>query len=125
QAELARPWETIILPARLRHGRAGVKSIEPKHDVRIELSKASNGTAVAGTDQVQITYQIFEGMTQPQPGPGPLAEAVRAVIDLDHGSLGREQRRLEQILQEQFGSPGLSIEPVSLRVSEHSAEEDQ
>lgn len=99
QAELARPWETLILPARLRHGKAGGTSAEPKPkpDVTIEL--------VPETDQVRISYQIFDGMVQPQPGPGPLAEVVRAVIEYDPQALKDEQKRLEKELLEHLGEP--------------------
>ena len=99
-AELARPWHAVILPARLRHGKAGPTAAIPKYDVKIDigtLPPASGG--ITGADHVTITYQIFEGVTQPQPGPGPLAEVVRTVIDLDPESLRVRQRRLEQSLQ--------------------------
>jgi hypothetical protein len=97
QAALARPWQTVILPARLRHGKAGPTPVGPKSGVKIEMPAvgAVNGES-AGADQVRITYQIFEGVPQPQPGPGPLAEAVRAVLDLSPEDLRRRQRRLEE-----------------------------
>lgn len=99
-AELARPWQTVILPARLRHGRAGPTSVDTKHNVNIELMP---GDGSAGTEQVRITYQVFEGMAQPQPAPGPLAEVVRTVIELDPDKLRARQRQLEQALRAQFG----------------------
>jgi len=104
QAALARPWQTVILPARLRHGKAGPTPVGPKSGVKIEMPAvgAVNGEH-AGADQVQITYQIFEGVPQPQPGPGPLAEAVRAVLDLSPEDLRRRQRHLEEQVIAQLG----------------------
>jgi hypothetical protein len=99
QAQLARPWQSVILPARLRHGKAGPKPTTPKSEVKIEVRPVAtvNGS-IAEVDQVMISYQIFEGMPQPQPGPGPLAEVVRAIIDLAPQALRAEQRRLEESL---------------------------
>jgi hypothetical protein len=123
QAELARPWQTVILPARLRHGRAGPKSAETKYGAKIEIVPGNgNGAYGVGTDQVQITYQIFEGMAQPQPGPGPLAEVVRAVIELDPESLRKEQHRLERLLHAQFGAPGQEADPASAGVGQSGEE---
>ena len=104
QAALARPWQTVILPARLRHGKAGPTPVGPNAGVKIEMPAvaAVNGER-AGADQVQITYQIFDGVPQPQPGPGPLAEVVRAVLDLSPEDLRRQQRRLEQQVLAQLG----------------------
>jgi hypothetical protein len=104
QAALARPWHTVILPARLRHGKAGPTPVGPKAGVTIEMPAigAVNGES-AGADQVRITYQIFDGVPQPQPGPGPLAEAVRAVLDLSPEGLRRRQRRLEEQIIAQLG----------------------
>jgi hypothetical protein len=105
QAELARPWQQVILPARLRHGRAGPKSAGAQYGVKIELAPAAtNGNGAVGVEQVQISYQIFEGMAQPQPGPGPLAEVVRAVLELDPEVLKKELSRLEELLHAQLGS---------------------
>jgi hypothetical protein len=119
-AELARPWQNIILPARLRHGKAGPKAAKAKYGVKIELASIDengNGTAHGngisngngahhpGADQVEITYQIFDGMTQPQPGSGPLAEVVRTVLELDPGPLKKELRRLEQRAHTQLAEP--------------------
>ena len=50
----------------------------------------ANGNGAIGVQQVQISYQIFEGMAQPQPGPGPLAEVVRAVLELNPEVLKQE-----------------------------------
>jgi len=107
QAELARPWQTVILPARLRHGKAGPKPAKPKCEVKIEMPTvtAVNGD-YAGADRVKITYQLFDGIPQPQPDSGPLAEVVRAVLDLSPERLRREQRRLELSIYAQFGEPG-------------------
>lgn len=104
QATLARPWQTVILPARLRHGKAGPVPVGPNPAVKIEMPAAGalNGES-AGADQVRITYQIFDGVPQPQPGPGPLAEAVRAVLDLSPQDLRRRQRRLEEQVIAQLG----------------------
>lgn len=104
QAALARPWQTVILPARLRHGKAGPTPVGPNAGVKIEMPAvaAVNGER-AGANQVQITYQIFNGVPQPQPGPGPLAEVVRAVLDLSPEDLRRQQRRLEQQVLAQLG----------------------
>jgi hypothetical protein len=102
-AELGRPWHTVILPARLRHGKAGPAAATPKYDVKIEMGTMTAGNGgITGADHVTITYQIFEGVTQPQPGPGPLAEVVRAVIDLDPQALRTRQSRLEQSLHAQL-----------------------
>jgi hypothetical protein len=107
QAELARPWQTIILPARLRHGRAGPTSAQTNYNVKIELTPADGDRgAVPGTGQVRITYSIFDGMAQPQPSPGPLAEVVRAVMDLDPDRLRDRQGQLEQTLRGRLGGPG-------------------
>ena len=104
RTELARPWQDVILPARLRHGRAGPKSAAAEYGVKIELAPArANGNGAVGVEQVQISYQIFEGMAQPQPGPGPLAEVVRTVLELDPDGLKKELSRLEGQLYAQFG----------------------
>jgi hypothetical protein len=104
QATLARPWQTVILPARLRHGKAGPTPVGPASGVKIEMPAmgAVNGES-AGADQVLITYQIFEGVPQPQPGPGPLAEVVRAVLDLGPEDLRRRHRHLEEEVIGQLG----------------------
>ena len=114
QAALARPWYTVILPARLRHGRAGPTPVGPKAGVTIEMPAlgAANG-ASAAPNQVRITYQIFDGVPQPQPGPGPLAEAVRAVLDLTPEDLRRRQRRLEEQVIAQLGREARESEPAS------------
>jgi hypothetical protein len=105
QAELARPWQQVILPSRLRHGRAGPKSAAAQYGVEIKLAPpTTNGNGAAGVEQVQISYQIFEGMAQPQPGPGPLAEVVRAVLELDPDELKKELGRLEGQLHAQLGN---------------------
>jgi hypothetical protein len=105
RTELARPWQDVILPARLRHGRAGPKSAAAEYGVKIELAPdGANGNGAVGVEQVQISYQIFDGMAQPQPGPGPLAEVVRAVLELNPEVLKQELVRLEGLLHAQLGS---------------------
>jgi hypothetical protein len=123
-AELARPWQSIILPARLRHGRAGPKSAEAKYGAKIEIVPSESNGHVVGTDQVQITYSIFEGMTQPQPGPGPLAEVVRAVIELDPEILREEERRLVHLLHTQLGAPTEAADPADAGVTGHHDDEE-
>lgn len=118
--ELARPWQQVILPARLRHGRAGPKSAAAEYGVKIELTPAGdNDNGVMGVEQVQISYHIFEGMTQPQPGPGPLAEVVRAVLELNPEVLKRELNRLEVLLYAKLGSH-LEDTPASADVTGNS-----
>lgn len=104
QAELARPWQTVILPARLRHGKAGSKPVGPKCAVKIEMPTvtAVNGD-IAGADQVKISYQVFDGVPQPQPGPGPLAEVVRTVLDLSPDRLRAQQRLVERAVHTELG----------------------
>jgi len=115
-AELARPWQQVILPARLRHGRAGPTSAAAEYGVKIEVAPAlSNGSGVVAVEQVQISYQIFEGMGQPQPGPGPLAEVVRTVLELDPDRLKQELRRLEGRLHAQSGLDQEDAGPAGAR----------
>ena len=72
QAMLARPWQTVILPARLRHGKAGPTPVGPKSGVTITMPAAGavNGES-PGADQVQITYQIFDGVLAAAARPRP------------------------------------------------------
>ena len=93
--------------------------------IELPAMGAVNGES-AGADQVRITYQIFEGVAQPQPGPGPLAEAVRAVLDLNPEVLKKELSRLERLRYAQLGShrktparpaptsPGTTIRPGTM-----------
>jgi hypothetical protein len=112
--ELARPWQQVILPARLRHGRAGPKSAGADYGVKIELTPGeTNGDGNVDVEQVQISYRIFEGMPQPQPAPGPLAEVVRAVLELDPDVLKKELSRLEGQLHAQFGPHPEDATPAS------------
>lgn len=112
--ELARPWQQVILPARLRHGRAGPKSAAAEYGVKIELTPAGiSGNGTAGFEQVSISYQLFEDIAQPQPGPGPLAEVVRTVLDLNPEVLKQELSRLERLLHAQLGSHQEDAGPAS------------
>jgi hypothetical protein len=110
-AELARPWQTVILPARLQHGKAGPTAVRPECEVTIEMPTV---TAVDGghdgADLVKITYQLFEGIPQPQPGPGPLAEVIRTLLDFSPEPLRAQQRRLEQSLLAQLGEGKAPLE---------------
>ena len=102
RAELARPWHTVILPARLRHGRAGPEPVAPEYGADVKVTPVpAIGPGRPGTGQVQITYQIFEGVAQPQPSPGPLAETVRSVLDLRPEELaGRHEELRTRLLTE-------------------------
>ncbi len=99
-AELLRPWHTVILPARLRHGRAGPDPVPPEYGVEVKIvpvPPVRDGTS--GFDLVQITYRIFKGVEQPQPSPGPLAETVRSVMELHPGELLARHRDLQERLR--------------------------
>jgi hypothetical protein len=103
--ELGRPLQETILPARLRHGRAGPKSIEADYGVQIEIVPAvhnDDGT-IRRLETIQISYQHFAGMAQPQPAPGPLAEVIRAEFARDPEVLRKELSRLEQQLDAYLG----------------------
>lgn len=98
-AELVRPWREVILPSRLRHGKAGPDAIAAKYGAKIEvIPDEISAEGVNRLAEVRITYQLFEGITQPQPGPGPLAEVVRAVLELDPKDLRDELERLDRQL---------------------------
>jgi hypothetical protein len=104
RAELARPWHTVILPARLRHGRAGPQPVPPEYGVEVRIipvPPVREGSA--GIDQVEITYQLFSGVEQPQPSPGPLAETVRSVMELHPGALRARHHDLQQRLRTLIG----------------------
>ena len=86
--------------------------------MKIELAPAeTNGDGAMGVEQVQITYQIFEGMAQPQPGPGPLAEVVRTVLELDPEVLKKELSRLEGYCTPSSLLPTRSTAPASADVT--------
>ena len=51
-----------------------------------------------GIDQVQITYQIFAGVSHPQPSPGPLAETIRSVMELHPDDLRARHNGLQKAL---------------------------
>jgi hypothetical protein len=106
RTELARPWHTVILPARLRHGRAGPEPVAPEYGVEVKiLPAAAIHDGVTGIDQVQITYQIFAGVTQPQPGPGPLAETIRTVLEYQPDDLQERHQRVQVRLLAAIGEP--------------------
>jgi hypothetical protein len=99
-AEMLRPWHTVILPARLRHGRAGPDPVPPEYGVEVRVvpvSPVRKGNV--GIDLVQITYRIFKGVEQPQPSPGPLAETVRSVMELHPEDLLARHRDLQERLR--------------------------
>ena len=106
RAELVRPWHTVILPARLRHGRAGPKPVPPEYGVEVKLFPvpAVSDEAI-GIDLVQITYRIFGGVEQPQPSPGPLAETVRSVMELHPGDLRDWHLGLQERLRAMTEAP--------------------
>ncbi|PRY00713.1 hypothetical protein [Allonocardiopsis opalescens] len=94
RAELGRAWSALILPARLRHGRAGWEPPRvigfqapgdafPDDPDRPPPSAASELTA----EDVELLYRFFENVRQPTPGLGPLAEVVRSVRELDPAPL--------------------------------------
>lgn len=104
RTELARPWHTTILPARLRHGRAGPKPVAPEYGAEIKILPApAIGGGIPGIDQVRITYQIFAGIEQPQPHPGPLAETVRSVLAFHPDELRARHRALQKRLFAELG----------------------
>jgi hypothetical protein len=87
RVELARPWEDLILPARLRHRKAGDLPPRP-----------------AATDwSNRETLSVFAGVDQPVPGPGPLAEVIRQIEDYRPEPLGQELQRIAIKLDGQVG----------------------
>ncbi len=78
RVELARPWEELILPARLRHRRAG------------DLPPQPEAVDWKGPEALSV----FMGVDQPQPGPGPLAEVMRQIDDCCPEPLEEELRRV-------------------------------
>ena len=101
RAELARPWHEVILPARLRHGRASPVPVPPDRG-----EDAATGAEVVDTaEPPQVVYRIFQGVDQPQPGLGPLAETVRAVRELRPDDLTERHARLRDRLAEQRKEP--------------------
>ena len=106
RAELARPWHTVILPARLRHGRAGPAPVGPEYGAEITVTPVpAIGSGPAGTEQVRITYRIFQGVDQPQPSAGPLAETVRSILDLQPDDLAARHDQLRERLFADLGRP--------------------
>jgi len=100
RAELLRPWHTVILPARLRHGRAGPDPVPPEYGVEVKIVPVPPvRDGAAGVDLVQITYRFFSGVEQPQPSPGVLAETVRSVMELHPGDLAARHHVLQDRLR--------------------------
>ncbi|QBI53611.1 hypothetical protein [Streptomonospora litoralis] len=107
RAELGRAWSKLILPARLRHGRAGWEppqvirfhspdgAIVNGEGTRHPLPPEDREPAELTAEDVEQLYQFFENIRQPTPGLGPLAEVVRSVRDLDPQPL---RERKEAIL---------------------------
>jgi hypothetical protein len=101
RAELARPWHEVILPARLRHGRATPVPVPPDPDV----DSATGAEVIDTVEPPRVIYRIFQGVDQPQPGLGPLAETMRAVRELRPEELAERHAHLQNLLTEQRGEP--------------------
>ncbi|MGH3241810.1 MAG: hypothetical protein ACRDNL_15665 [Spirillospora sp.] len=99
RAELARPWHEVILPARLRHGRATPVPVPPDPDV----DSSTGAEVIDTTEPPRVLYRIFQGVEQPQPGLGPLAETMRAVRELRPAELTERHSHLQDLLAEQRG----------------------
>jgi hypothetical protein len=113
RAELARPWHTVILPARLRHGRAGPVPAAPV------VGEAATGPGLAEPahdDRVDLIHRIFEGVDQPQPGAGPLAETIRSVRELDPQGLRNRYEELRDALDAQLGETSEDETPKEMAV---------
>ncbi|MEV1238475.1 hypothetical protein ACIBO2_44725 [Nonomuraea sp. NPDC050022] len=101
RAELARPWHEVILPARLRHGRATPVPVPPDTDV-----DSATGAEMTDTeDPPRVFYRIFQGVEQPQPGLGPLAETIRTVRELRPEELAKRHPHLPDPLIRQRDEP--------------------
>lgn len=101
RAELARPWHEVILPARLRHGRATPVPVPPDPDV----DSATGAEVIDAAEPPRVIYRLFQGVDQPQPGLGPLAETMRAVRELRPEELADRHTHLQDLLIEQRGEP--------------------
>lgn len=115
--ELGRAWSRIILPARLRHGRAGWESPEVRGASSAHVSTPSpgtNGSGPGGSPEADLPeaemsaadlerlYQYFANIRQPVPGLGPLAEVVRSVPELDPTETRTRFDRAEQLMLWQY-----------------------
>ncbi|MFW6642399.1 hypothetical protein ACOALZ_20440 [Nocardiopsis algeriensis] len=108
RAELGRAWSRLILPARLRHGRAGWESPAVRgftapdtFDGGANGSGGPKATELTARDVEQL-YQFFENIRQPVPGLGPLAEVVRAVPELDPAPVRARLERAEERMLHQY-----------------------
>ncbi len=54
---------------------------------------------------MRITYRIFQGVDQPQPSAGPLAETVRSILDLQPDDLAARHDQLRERLFADLGRP--------------------
>jgi len=124
RVEMGRAWETLILPARLRHGRAGVSpppliGVEPRPDpdggaplmLRGLDQNAPSSTAddvgegargELDEKDVHAVLQFFSGVHQPPPGLGPLAETVRAVTELSPEGLREERDQMCRLIEQRY-----------------------
>lgn len=74
RTEVAHTWETLILPARMRHGATG-------HAPPELLSSAG------GEEEARQAVEFFSRVSQPMPGLGPLNELIRLIKDADPQAL--------------------------------------
>ncbi|MFC4534074.1 hypothetical protein [Sphaerisporangium dianthi] len=134
RAELARPWHTVILPARLRHGAAGQRPPRPllSGDIATPADSAAQpepsvrdrGPADAGPHLPDLPFRIFEGVDQPQPGRGPLAETARSIRDLDPGPVRAAYTRLSDRLEKQLAITP-APEPATLALRESASLQEE
>jgi hypothetical protein len=77
RTEIGKAWETLILPARMRHGATGYAP----PDVLVPLGAAPSVTADASSPgnggDLQRAVEFFASIRHPLPGLGPLNELVR------------------------------------------------
>ncbi|MFI6579237.1 hypothetical protein ACIBFB_25915 [Nocardiopsis sp. NPDC050513] len=132
--ELGRAWSRMILPARLRHGRAGWESPTLRGMASPDSFHAPNGNGAHGNpargvngvggdtappraaemsaEDVERLYQFFENIRQPVPGLGPLAEVIRAIPELDPGDVRVRFDRVEQRMNWQYHRDPAPEEPT-------------